>query len=104
MTSRGFISEIVTIILLLSFGTSAKRFESENRLFLLLSDGTKYVLKAPGKEWKRDLSIPNVRIWYIEGFPSETTHEVQLKKRLHVTEGQSNIDKKREGRFNNVDS
>lgn len=61
-------------MLLLLSGTSAKRFESEKRLFRLLSDGTKNVLKAPGKEWNRDLSIPNVRIWFIE--------ELQVNKKL----------------------
>lgn len=30
--------------------TSAKRFEKENPLFRDLSDGTKYVLNAPGKD------------------------------------------------------
>lgn len=30
--------------------TSAKRFENENPLFRDLSDGTKYVLNAPGKD------------------------------------------------------
>jgi len=29
----------------------------------LLSPGIKQALKAPGNDWKRDLSIPNVRIW-----------------------------------------
>lgn len=27
------------------------------------SSGIKLALKAPGNDWKRDLSIPNVRIW-----------------------------------------
>lgn len=43
--------------------TSAKRFEKENPLFCDLFEGTKYVLKAPGRDWKRDLSMPNVRIY-----------------------------------------
>lgn len=42
--------------------TSANRFEKENPLFLDLSEGTKYVLNAPGKDWNLDLSIPRVRI------------------------------------------
>lgn len=29
----------------------------------LLSSGIKQPLKAPGSDWKRDLSIPSVRIW-----------------------------------------
>lgn len=44
--------------------TSEKRFEKENPLLrVFFSDGTKYVLKAPGKEWNRDLSMPRVRIY-----------------------------------------
>lgn len=42
--------------------TSAKRFERENPLLLVLSEGTKYALNAPGKDWNRDLSMPRVRI------------------------------------------
>jgi hypothetical protein len=44
--------------------TSANRLEKVKPLLLALSDGTKYVLKAPGKELKRDLSIPSVRICF----------------------------------------
>lgn len=79
----------------LSFGTSAKRFESEKRLFLPLSDGTKYVLKAPGKEWNRDLSIPSVRIWYIEcnnSIRNQNSMKFSFltlaKRKLHNTVGQ----------------
>lgn len=43
--------------------TSANRFDKENPLFCDLSEGTKHVLNAPGKDWKRDLSIPKVLIW-----------------------------------------
>lgn len=44
--------------------TSANFFEKENPLFGVLSDGTKYVLNAPGKDWNRDLSMPRVLICY----------------------------------------
>lgn len=42
--------------------TSAKRFEKENPRFGVLSEGTKYVLNAPGKDWNLDLSMTRVRI------------------------------------------
>lgn len=56
--------------------TSAKRFEKENPLFRDLSDGTKYVLNAPGKDWNLDLSIPKVRIcsWKSNQIKSNQTH------------------------------
>ena len=49
-------------IIIFKEATSAKRLEKENPLFLDLSEGTRYVLNAPGKDWNLDLSIPNVRI------------------------------------------
>lgn len=42
--------------------TSANFFDKENPLFLVLSEGTKHELKAPGKDWNRCLSMPKVRI------------------------------------------
>ena len=47
--------------------TSANRFDKENPLFCDLSEGTKYALNAPGKDWNRDLSMPKVLIWRKEG-------------------------------------
>lgn len=43
--------------------TSAKRLEKEDPLFRDLLEGTKYVLNALGKAWKRDLNMPKVRIY-----------------------------------------
>ena len=42
--------------------TSAKRLDKENLFFCDLSEGTRYVLNAPGKDWNLDLSMPRVRI------------------------------------------
>lgn len=43
--------------------TSANLFDKENPLLLVLSEGTRNVLNAPGNDWNLDLSIPSVRIW-----------------------------------------
>ena len=53
--------------------TSANRFDKENPLFCDLSEGTKYALNAPGKDWNRDLSMPKVLIWRKEEFKNKKT-------------------------------
>lgn len=49
------------------------------------SSGIKQALKAPGNDWKRDLSIPNVRIWNTQK-GKKTKKEKRKKERKKVKE------------------
>lgn len=62
--------------------TSANLFEKEKPFFCVLSEGTKYVLNAPGKDWNRDLSIPRVRIC--------NKNEKEEKRTEFITQGYKN--------------